>query len=83
MSVCTEAWFSDMVDNQHKSMAEDREYIFGVFRKTDGAQIGTLDLSTLMRYDFQWARIGYTIHNHFWGNGYGQESVSALHSAGI
>lgn len=38
----------------------------------------TIDLSTLARHDFQWARIGYTIHNRYWRNGYGEKAVIEL-----
>lgn len=56
---------------------EDKVYVFGVFRKIDNAHIGFIDFSTIMREEFQWARFGYTIHNHFWRKGYGKEAVKA------
>ncbi len=30
-----------------------------------------------MRTEFQWARFGYSIHNHYWRGGYGKEAVKA------
>ncbi|QPC45564.1 GNAT family N-acetyltransferase [Mangrovibacillus cuniculi] len=77
MSICTEEWFHQLVDKYQKLAAEDKEYILDVFRKEDQAHIGTIDFSTIMRSDFQWARFGYTIHNQFWRQGYGKEAVKA------
>lgn len=77
MSDCTEEWFDDMVEQHQQLISSDKDYIFGVFNKENGDHIGSIDISTLMRYDFQWARIGYTIHNQFWKLGYGKESVTA------
>jgi [ribosomal protein S5]-alanine N-acetyltransferase len=75
MSICTREWFGELVDNHQQMASEDKVYIFGVFRKEDHAHLGAIDFSTIMRDDFQWARFGYTIHNQFWRQGYGKESV--------
>lgn len=32
---------------------------------------------TILRMDYQWAMIGYSIHNQHWGNGYATEAVLA------
>nr|WP_036618543.1 GNAT family N-acetyltransferase [Paenibacillus alvei] len=77
MSFCTEEWFAQKVDKYHKLAEEDKCYIFGIFRKEDQAYLGTIDFSTLSRDDFQWARLGYTIHNQYWRRGYGKEAVAA------
>lgn len=75
MSECTREWFYNLVE-KHQSLAlTDTAYIFSVFRKEDGAQIGMIDFSTLAREDFQWGRLGYTLHNQYWNNGYGREAV--------
>lgn len=65
MSICTKEWFGDLVTKHHQMAEDDKVYVFGVFRKTDNMHIGFVDFSTIMREEFQWARIGYTIHNHF------------------
>ncbi|GAA0343581.1 hypothetical protein GCM10008967_37550 [Bacillus carboniphilus] len=57
--------------------SEDKVYVFGIFRKKDNTHLGSIDFSTIKRDDFQWARFGYTIHNQFWKQGYGKESVKA------
>ncbi|CAM3957056.1 GNAT family N-acetyltransferase [Mesobacillus zeae] len=83
MSDCTEEWFCQLVD-KHKCLAEnDEAYIFGAFLKEGGTHVGMIDFSTLARMDFQWARIGYTIHNQFWKKGYGKEAVVGLIEAGF
>jgi [ribosomal protein S5]-alanine N-acetyltransferase len=78
MSQCTQEWFNKMVKEHHQRISEDKDYILGVFLKDEHCNVGTLDLSTLMRYDFQWARIGYTFYNHFWNKGYAREAVKGL-----
>ncbi|WP_110114461.1 GNAT family N-acetyltransferase [Bacillus sp. CGMCC 1.16541] len=75
MSACTKEWFQEFVKKNQASANEDRLYIFGVFHQEAYTHIGAIDFSTLLRDDFQWARIGYQIHNHFWGQGYGKEAV--------
>ncbi|SDC14900.1 Protein N-acetyltransferase, RimJ/RimL family [Terribacillus halophilus] len=75
MTVCTDSWFSDLVDKHQRLAAEDKAYVFAVFKEADGSHLGMIDFSTLARDDFQWGRIGYTIHNQYWGNGYGKAAV--------
>lgn len=77
MSICTQEWFHNLVDKHQELALEDKAHIFGVFRKNDGTHIGMIDFSTLARDDFQWGRIGYTIHNQYWRLGYGKEAVNA------
>lgn len=75
MRECTLEWFTNLV-NKHQELAlKDTAYVFAVFNKSDGTHIGMIDFSTLEREDFQWGRIGYTIHNQYWGMGYGKEAV--------
>ncbi|NDI33976.1 GNAT family N-acetyltransferase [Chengkuizengella sediminis] len=82
MSECTREWFTNLVENHQQIAINDIAHVFAVFRKDDGKHLGTVDFSTLARGDFQWARIGYTIHNQYWQKGYGKEAVSeALHIA--
>ena len=75
MSDCTSVWFGQLVDT-HQSLAhEDRAHVFGIFRLEDGIHLGMVDFSTLARDGFHWGRVGYTIHNQHWQNGYGTEAV--------
>ncbi|WHY73910.1 GNAT family N-acetyltransferase [Fictibacillus enclensis] len=78
MSDFTHSWFDQMVKIHQLAMEHDNAYILGVFKKSDGSHIGVLDISTLLRDGFQWGRIGYTILNPYWGNGYGQEAVKGV-----
>lgn len=77
MSLCTKEWFGELVDHHQKIASDDDVYVFGIFRKEDGAHLGAIDFSTVLRKEFQWAKFGYTIHNQFWRQGYGMESVKA------
>ncbi|KMM36498.1 GNAT family N-acetyltransferase [Guptibacillus hwajinpoensis] len=77
MSECTEEWFIALVQKHQELAMRDEAHVFGIFHKEDGTHIGMVDFSTLARMSFQWARIGYTIHNQYWRNGFGKEAVSA------
>lgn len=75
MSECTPEWYSDLI-NKHQDLAvNDIAYVFAIFKKNDGAHVGMIDFSTYERDEFQWGRIGYTIHNQYWRMGYGKEAV--------
>ena len=65
MSECTLEWFYQLVEKHQELALADNTYIFGVFRKSDGTHLGMIDFSTLARDDFQWGRVGYTIHNQY------------------
>ncbi|WP_347862470.1 GNAT family protein [Salimicrobium sp. PL1-032A] len=79
-SVNLEEWsqerFDGMVEQFGRMAEEDDLYVLGIFRKSDDKHIGKIDLSTIMRDNFQWGMIGYRIHNQFWNQGYGAEAVS-------
>ncbi|SDJ84790.1 GNAT family N-acetyltransferase [Sediminibacillus albus] len=77
MSDCSPEWFSGLVEKHQALAQEDKAYIFGVFHKHNGTHLGMIDFSTYERSVFQWGRLGYTIHNQFWRNGYGKEAVKA------
>ncbi|WP_088011621.1 GNAT family N-acetyltransferase [Gottfriedia acidiceleris] len=75
MSECTEEWFSNLVKKHQELASNDTAHVFGVFRKDVDTHLGMIDFSTLARNDFQWGRIGYTIHNQYWRKGYAKEAV--------
>lgn len=82
MSECTKEWFHNLVKKHQMLALSDTANVFGIFRKNDGKHLGMVDFSTLARENFQWGRIGYTIHNQYWRKGYGKEAViGALHIA--
>lgn len=74
----SERWFEKWVDEFHQEARKDRTYLFGIFRKEDGAHIGEIELVTIMRDGYDWAMMGYAIHNQYHRKGYGQESVEAI-----
>lgn len=77
MSNFTEEWFIKWIEGFEQAAEKDEMYQLGVFRKDDGANLGKVELITILRMDYQWAMMGYSIHNQFWKNGYGIESIKA------
>ncbi|RLQ92402.1 GNAT family N-acetyltransferase [Falsibacillus albus] len=75
MSECTKEWFGGLVEKHQELAVDDIAHVFAVFRKEDTQHVGMVDFSTLSRNEFQWGRLGYTIHNQFWNKGYGKEAV--------
>ncbi|MGZ9585715.1 GNAT family N-acetyltransferase [Paenibacillus marinisediminis] len=78
MSGYTEEQYQARVEHFQKLAADDVAYVFGIFRKKDGVSLGGVDVATLIRGEFQWARMGYALHNQHWGQGYGKEAASKL-----
>ena len=62
---------------------EDYSYLFHIFCKEDGKSLGYCDITPHRRENFQYARIGYTIFNNFWGKGYATECVECLVKLGF
>ncbi|WP_223701809.1 GNAT family N-acetyltransferase [Sutcliffiella deserti] len=77
----TEEWFINWIQGFEKSAEKDEMYNLGIFRKRDGANVGKVELITILRMDYQWAMMGYSIHNQYWKNGYGTEGVQAATEA--
>ena len=77
MPISTEEWFIKWIKGFNKLAEKDEMYILGIFRKIDGANVGKVELTKILRSDYQWAMAGYSIHNQFWKNGYASESVLA------
>jgi RimJ/RimL family protein N-acetyltransferase len=74
----TEEWLEKRIEERKQFAVKDEMYKFGVFRSEDSANIGFGVITTHMRDDFQYARVGYSILNQYWGNGYGEELLKAL-----
>lgn len=81
LSKNTEEWFINWIEGFHQSAKEDKMYNLGIFRKEDGVNLGKIELITILRMDYQWAMMGYSLHNQFWKMGYGRESVMAATKA--
>lgn len=73
----TKEWFSNWINSFNKAKGNDEMYVLGIFRKEDEVNIGKVELITILRMDYQWAMMGYSIHNQYWKKGYGTESVIA------
>ncbi|WP_411747764.1 GNAT family N-acetyltransferase [Psychrobacillus psychrotolerans] len=81
MLTSTEEWFVEWIEGFNELAKKDEMYILGIFRKEDGVNVGKVELITILRMDYQWAMMGYSIHNQYWNNGYGLESVLAATEA--
>ncbi|RPF53312.1 GNAT family N-acetyltransferase [Aquisalibacillus elongatus] len=77
----TEDWFKQWINGFNEQAERDEMYVLGIFRKEDGANVGKVELVTILRMDYDWAMMGYSIHNQYWKRGYGTESVRAFTSA--
>ena len=77
MASSTKEWFTEWIRGFDEAVHRDEMYVLGIFRKEDGANIGKLELIKILRMDYQWAMMGYSVHNQYWKNGYGIESVKA------
>lgn len=73
----TRSWYKDWLEEFDELAKKDDTYLFGVFRKEDGAHVGEIELMTILRPDYEWGMIGYSIHNQYHKRGYGTESVQA------
>ncbi|TKI85609.1 GNAT family N-acetyltransferase [Bacillus mycoides] len=73
MSSSTKEWFTEWIRGFDEAARRDEMYVLGIFQKEDGANIGKLELIKILRMDYQWAMMGYSIHNQHWKNGYGAE----------
>lgn len=76
-STYTRKWFADWIGEFQEDAEKDELYILGIFRKEDGANIGNIELITILRMDYNWGMMGYSIHNQYFRQGYGKESVQA------
>jgi len=70
-------WYTELIQGFNEAAEKDEAYVFGIFRKDDGMSIGELEFSTILRMDYNWGMMGYSIHNQFFRQGYGKESAIA------
>lgn len=82
-SFLTKQWYEDKLIERELLANDDRCYLFNIFRVEDGVFIGNCDITTHMREDFQYARVGYTIHNQYWNNGYATQALKGLINIGF
>lgn len=79
----TEEWYENLLLRRNREAEKDYSYMLNIFRKDDGVSLGYCDITPHFREEFQYARIGYTIHNQFWNNGYATEAVCAIVKIGF
>lgn len=80
---CDRAWFTALCQQHQESALKDELYVFGIFHKDTQQHLGNIDFSTLKRDQYQWAILGYEIHNQFWKQGFGKEAVRAALQLGF
>lgn len=77
-SELTKAKYRDFLKKQKKEALNDKNYVFGIFRKDDGVLVGRLHLMDISRGIFQNAYLGYRIFNLYWGQGYASEACQGV-----
>lgn len=80
---CDRDWFTTLCQRHHQTALRDELYVFGIFNRQTKQHLGNIDISTLKRGEYQWAILGYEIHNQFWKQGFGKEAVRAALIAGF
>jgi [ribosomal protein S5]-alanine N-acetyltransferase len=80
---CDRQWFIDLCQRHQQEALSDRFFIFGIFSRQTGQHVGNIDFSTIRRGQYQWAVLGYEIHNQYWRQGFGKEAVRAALIAGF
>lgn len=80
---CDREWFTNLCQRHQQEALSDLFFIFGIFDRYTGQHFGNVDLITIRRENYQWAVIGYEIHNQHWRKGIGKEAVLAALTAGF
>ncbi len=78
---CDRSWFEALCQRHQEEAVNDQFYILGIFQA--GQHLGNIDFSTFRRGIYQWAVLGYEIHNQYWRQGFAQEAVRAALIAGF
>ncbi|MCD8144704.1 MAG: GNAT family N-acetyltransferase [Oscillospiraceae bacterium] len=79
----TEDWFRELLSRRRKEAEQDKSHLLDIFRKADWKAIGYCDITVHQRECLQYGRIGYTLHNPYWGQGYGTECAKGLVQIGF
>lgn len=82
-SFMTRVWYEELLERRRREAGTDYSYMFHVFCNEDERALGYCDITVHMRENFQYARIGYTIFNNYWGQGYATECVECLTTLGF
>ncbi|WP_411344606.1 GNAT family N-acetyltransferase [Paenibacillus sp. WLX1005] len=65
----------DLIYRRKQEAAEDRSYLFGIFRDEDDVLAGTISVSHIVRGVGQFADLGYSLSAAYKGTGYMTASV--------
>ena len=79
----TVEWFEALIERREAEAAKDYAYKFHIFNKLEGHSVGYCNIYPHYREDFQYAHIGYALHNNYWGLGYATECIGALIKIGF
>ena len=74
----TKTTFLKILKSQKRMREGDKFYDLIVFKKASRQIIGSVAAMDVLRSVSQTAYLGYTIHNKFWGQGYGKEATKAM-----
>ncbi len=82
-SFMSREWYGNLLGRRSQWAQDDVSYMLNIFRVSDGASVGFCDITTHMREEFQYARIGYTIFNQYWQSGYAKHMIRLLIAIGF
>ncbi len=71
----TRKYFYDYLSSMADYARQDKIYVFGAFLKETNQLVGFLEIIILLRNGISWGSLGVSVHNQFWGKGYGSEIV--------
>jgi RimJ/RimL family protein N-acetyltransferase len=74
---CSKAFYRKLYLRHERYAKKDICYPFGLYDRKTGEHVGFIDISTICRDWYQWASLGYVIHNTHQRKGYGKEAARA------
>jgi ribosomal-protein-alanine N-acetyltransferase len=74
----TKTQFNQIIKSRKKLRDQDDFYDLSVFEASSGDLIGFVSVMNVTRSLAQTAFLGYSLHNNYWGKGYGKASVLAM-----
>lgn len=77
----TRSRFRRSLESQRRRFRAREVYMWTMFRRTDGAFVGWIDISTICREPYQMANFGWFVMNHERRQGYAREACLKLISA--
>ncbi|MBT4793263.1 MAG: GNAT family N-acetyltransferase [Halobacteriovoraceae bacterium] len=71
----TKQFLKKWISGNKKARQKDLLYTFGIFDKKSKKYMGLVNFCVISRLSYQFANMGYELHNQYWGQGYGTEAV--------